>query len=135
MARFFCLVLPARRAARSSKTGGAVFLFLTGLRRAYITREHDADAARRHRLDELLLRRALAAILADEKYVAAIGLHLPQHRRIVVADDGLDLDRYSAMQLATIGIAWIHLPHLNFDIVQIVSGPNLQHDINAAFFE
>src|SRR5262245_65936111 len=112
MARFFCLVLPARRAARSSKTGGAVFLFLTGLRRAYITREHDADAARRHRLDELLLRRALAAILDDEKYVAAIGLHLPQHRRIVVADDGLDIDCYYALQLAVHGMGWGLLLHV-----------------------
>src|SRR6516162_2616660 len=57
-----------------------------------VAREHDADSGHRHGLDELLLRRALPAIFANEKHAAAVGLHLPQHRRIVVADRGLEFD-------------------------------------------
>jgi hypothetical protein len=42
----------------------------------------------------LLARRALTAILADEQHAATIGFHLPQYRRIVVANDGLEFARF-----------------------------------------
>ena len=58
-----------------------------------LAREYDTDVGNRHRLDELLLRRALAGVLADEEHVSAGALHLPQHGGIVVADGGFSPSR------------------------------------------